>query len=93
MREGCNDLNSGTTDCELFIYYLLCVRVLIYLDHVISVSRMRLTTENDILLTKGVKRTCGFASCSQSTNQETLHHELAIDLLSSQSITLKWMLV
>ena len=33
---------------------------------------MRLTTVNDILLTKGVKRTWGFASCSQSTNRETL---------------------
>ena len=44
MREGCNDLNSGTTDCELLIYYLLCVRVFIYLDHVIFVSHMQFAT-------------------------------------------------
>ena len=73
MREGCNDLNLGTTDCEWLIYYLLCVSVLIYLDHVIFVSRMRLTTVMISFLTKGAKRTWGFSSCSQSMNQETLY--------------------
>ena len=59
MREGCNDLNSGTTDCELFIYYLLCVRVLIYLDHVTFVSRMQFATVM-ISCNKKCKENLGF---------------------------------